>query len=402
MRKCSKRIYLAAVVLLFVLVLFPLLTSSADLQAQSFPAIYNQGVLNDIKNNPHGYPQLDAFLKKADGILAQKPLSVIDKKKTFAPNKHFYCSISRYSWPDPNNPNGPYIIKDGINNPEYADYDGTALETLAERLQYLCVAYYLTGRAAYRRAVSKQLNVWFLDKKTRMKPNFEYAQVQPGYNDNKGQSYGLAELSRFTKIVESLMLFDCAQGLSKKERRKLKAWFSDFQDWLLNSRQWHIISKANNNNITSSGYLALVEMSLFTGDTRVASQLAGEYKERVIEKQIEDDGKQPAELKRADGFGYSVGNLEEIIDFCLVMENMGSHFYKENQNKIDAAFGYLYQFVNNHEAFPYQQNASWGFYEKRLLKNMKRLSRFSVNDTNIETKAEQIELKDSPILNLVY
>ena len=95
MRKCSKRIYLAIVVLLFVLVLFPLMTSSADLQAQSFPAIYNQGVLNDIKNNPHGYPQLDTFLKIADGILTQKPLSVMDKKKTFASNKHL--SLDRKS-----------------------------------------------------------------------------------------------------------------------------------------------------------------------------------------------------------------------------------------------------------------------------------------------------------------
>ena len=34
----------------------------------------------------------------------------------------------------------------------------------------------------------------------------------------------------------------------------------------------------------------------------------------------------------------------EIVDFCLVMENLGGHFYKENQKVIDSAFAYLYKF----------------------------------------------------------
>ena len=49
--------------------------------------------------------------------------SVMDKKKTFALQTFLLQYISLFV-ARPNNPNGPYII-DGINNPEYAEYDGT-------------------------------------------------------------------------------------------------------------------------------------------------------------------------------------------------------------------------------------------------------------------------------------
>lgn len=385
---------------ILLLLLSPFLVA-ADLKAQAIPAIYNIEALNSIRDNKND-ERLTVFIEEANNIVLLQPLSVFDKKKSFGPNKHFYSSISHYAWPDVDNPNGPYVIKDGQNNPEYAEYDGEALDKLAYRLKHLCTAYYITGDKEYKRAVEKQLKVWFWDKKTRMFPNFEYAQVLPGHNNNKGQSYGLAELSRFTVILESIMLFDYSKGLNRKEKRKLKAWFNAFQEWLLQSRQWHIISKVNDNNIISSSYLALVEMSLFVGNKRVADKLARDYKEKIIDAQIDDEGKQPAELRRTVGFGYSVGNLEEIIRFCLVMENLGVPLYKENQDKIDKAIDYLYQFVDNHDAFPYQQTVSWSWYEDRLRKIITRLPRLSSNQTKTKIMAEKIEWKEGSILDVVY
>ena len=402
MNKRLNSVFLGSFILLMVVLLLPTFTTTYELHAKSQPSIYNLDVLNDIKLNPNKYSNRALFLKETDSIVELAPLSVTDKKKTYAPNNHYYCSISRYAWPDTNNPLGPYVIKDGQSNPEYSDYDGEKLDELAKRLQYLCVAYYITERSDYKRAAINQLKVWFIDKRTRMLPNFEYAQVQPGHNNNKGQSYGLVELSRFTKIVESVMLLDTAGGISRRERRRLKIWFDDFQAWLLKSKQWNYISNSNNNNITSSGYLALVEMSLFIDNLQVANRLANEYKEKIIDAQIEEDGRQPAELRRTIGFGYSVENLKEIVDFCLVMENMGGHFYNDNQQRIDAAFSYLVQFVDNHKEFPYQQEAPWSLYEKRLQKNMKRLTRFSANETRIRNLAGQIELQDNSIMDLVY
>lgn len=400
-KRTKNNITLVLSIGVFLPLLIPPFLVAKDLKAQAAPAIYNIEALNSIRDNKKD-GRLTVLLEEADNIVSLQPLSVFDKKKSFGPNKHYYSSISHYAWPDADKPNGPYVIKDGQNNPEYAEYDGDALDKLAYRLEHLCTAYYITGNSAYKRAVEKQLKVWFLNKKTRMLPNFEYAQVLPGHNDNKGQTYGLAELSRFTVILESIMLFDYSKGLNEREKRKLKAWFNDFQEWLLKSRQWHIITKVNDNNITSSSYLALVEMSLFIGNKRVADKLANDYKERIIDAQIDDEGKQPAELRRTVGFGYSVGNLEEIIRFCLVMENLGVPLYKENQNKIDKAIEYLYQFVDNHDAFPYQQTASWGWYEDRLRKIIMCLSRLTADDTKTKKMADSLEWDGNTILDVVY
>ena len=81
---------------------------------------------------------------------------------------------------------------------------------------------------------------------------------------------------------------------------------------------------------------------------------------------------------------------------------MRKSFYQESKTKIDAAFEYLLQFVDNHDAFPYQQKAVWSYYEKTLLKNMNRISRLSGDYTKIKSMEGQIDLNESTIMDLVY
>ncbi len=372
-----------------------------NLKAQDKPSIYDLEKLNDIKRYPGKYESLSVFLNDTRSLAKEKLLTVVDKELTFAPSKNYYCSISRYFWPNADNPDDAYIIRDGITNPEFSKYDGEKLEQLASKIQYLSTAFYITGDREYREACIMQIKAWFLDEETRMLPNFEYAQVLKGVNDNKGQSYGLAELSRFLKIIESIMLLDYAEKLEEDVMNGTKAWFRDFLTWVLNSRQWAIQSKSNN-NITSTCYVTLVEMALFVNNMNVANKLAKEFKKRVLDVQIDKDGKQPAELARTLGFGYSVGNLIVIVDFCLVMENLGGHFYKDNQKVIDSAFAYLYRFVGHREVFPYQQISAWDYYENSLLKNMSRLERMEGKRSKVKRLAHKLKYKESSLLDLVY
>ena len=143
-------------------------------------------------------------------------------------------------------------------------------------------------------------------------------------------------------------------------------------------------------------------MALFVGNMKAANKLAKEYKKRVLDVQIDKDGKQPAELARTLAYGYSVSNLNEIVDFCLVMENLGGHFYKENQKVIDSAFAYLYKFVGHREVFPYQQISAWDHYENALLKNMSRLRRLDGKRSKVKRLAQKVKYKESSLLDLVY
>lgn len=367
------------------------------------PALYDLDVLYDMKNNSHNYPQLADFFKEADSIALLSPVSVMSKRKTFAPNKHFYCSISRYSWPVGSDSAGKYKIIDGKCNPEYADFDGATLESLAHRLQCLSVAFFLTNNHTYKVAFEDQIKCWFIVRRTRMLPNFEYAHVLPGSNHNMGQVYGLAELSRFTKIIESILLYNNVVGIGDTEKRKLTDWFTDFQRWLICSDQWNYIYNDNHNNITSSSFMAMVEISMITQNIKLIEKLYQVYGKQVIDAQIDAHGRQPTELSRSAGFGYSVENLHEIVDFCIVMEKMDFPLYKNYKLKIDAAFCYLKQFVNNHERFPYSQNAPWKLYEERLQKDIIRLLKLTNKHyVNLNQCSTTNTWNSSTILNLVY
>ena len=366
------------------------------------PAIFNMNHLKKLRNkDPKCHRPLSKFLNEADKILDKKPVTVMDKVKSFARDPHTYCSLSRYAWPSDKD-SKVYVIRDGKTNPEWDFYDLPKLDMLSSRMKILGVAYYITKDAKYYDAFCQQLRAWFLDKNTYMEANLEYAQVQPGKNGNKGMAYGLVDLNRFTPVIESIFLLQSIKKMDKETRLGIERWFSDFLNWTLNSEQWESVKQCKN-NIVAALYVTLVEMARFTGDKHTMRRLSKEYKEKILDVQIDEEGKQPAELKRTIGFGYAVGNLNNIVDFCLIMEQAGVHFYKDNQRKIDSAFEYLLQFVGNHEAFPYQQIEGWEGYEAKLERNVGRLRRMKSNKgENVLNSIEMKRKKNESVLNYVY
>jgi hypothetical protein len=65
-------------------------------------------------------------------------------------NKHHFFSLSPYYWPDPNNPNAPYILKDGHTNPEStAIPDKQKLSDMTYKVKILSLAYHYTNDSKY-------------------------------------------------------------------------------------------------------------------------------------------------------------------------------------------------------------------------------------------------------------
>ena len=365
------------------------------------PSIYNMDHLNELKKKGIEDPAISRFIRRVKKIANEEPLSVYGKEHSYSSNPHDYCSIAGYSWPDENNPKGPYITKDGILNPAVEKYDRPKLDELSNRCKFLSVAFYITEDSTYSNALLRNIRTWFLDSLTFMTPHLEYASVVKGKNNDKGQAYGLVDIRQFTPIIESVLLVNSVTKVDV-ELLELKSWFSSFLEWMLDSWQWKQISWSNN-NIASACYVAIVEMAYFTGDMKLAKKMERVYTRRILNTQIMLDGRQPAELKRTIGFGYSVGNLRNIVDFALIMENTGTKYYMKNQRRIDAAFEYLLQFVDHHEAFPYQQIKPWEHYEELLKENAMRLQRMSSRKSKVNTYARSLTMDYSKdILDYVY
>ena len=345
---------------LFAAVVFSILTLLIPLEAisqNSRPLVWDINSLDHIRQDRAYLNERDSIIKAANQDLSKIPVVVTQKKKTFAPNSHYYCSMGTYWWPDPENP-GKYINKDGVANPETREYDHTKLYELRSRCKNLSEAYYLTRKRKYYKAFLSQIKAWFVAPETYMLPNFEYAQVIPGSDGNRGRSTGLIEAYSFNTVIESIRLVNSVKKIDRRTMRALQAWFGDFATWADKGEFGESMRMANN-NIGLAYDVTLVNMYLFAGMEERAKEIADQFAEKRINKQITEDGLQPTELRRSRAFSYSVYNLIRIVDFCYLARYWNPHYFQDNSERINKAFIFLGQYLNEPEKFPYKQISSW-------------------------------------------
>lgn len=161
-------------------------------------------------NQPAYSATYQNLLKQADKALNAHHLSVMMKDKTPpSGDKHDYLSQARYFWPDPTKPDGkPYISRDGVSNPELDKLDRNRLGEMANNVTTLALAWYFSGKEQYALKATKQIRVWFLDKKTCMNPHLKYAQVAPGHNNDLGRCYGVIDTYSLVEMLDAVQLLE--------------------------------------------------------------------------------------------------------------------------------------------------------------------------------------------------
>lgn len=380
-------------------ILLPFLLFLAILPSQSNAQIlWNTHNLELLRDSDQYKVMKEWIIRKAQNYIDKQPISVVTQDKKFAPDPHFYSSIAIYWWPDSTNPSAPYIRKDGQRNPEADQYDGKKIADLRERLKWLSVAYWLTNDNSFKEAYIKQITTWFIDPETMMLPNFEYAQVRPGHNQNKGSVSGLIEAYDFIYIIESIRLMQAKQALSQELIDQTKEWFRQFAQWMTQSQLGQKEQNTKNNH--SIAYdVNLLNISLFTQQDSLAKHISDNFAQKRLITQIKDDGTQPEELTRNNAMNYSIYNLNHIIDFCIIQEYLGNNFYMNNQQLIDQAFKWLWQFVGNQQAFPYNEIGNWTTRENYLRRQTYRLNRLKGANINNITQEKAPNLSSANLLD---
>lgn len=204
-----------------------------------------------------GDKELDATVARlrrdADSFMKVEPFSVTSATcKRPSGDQHDYISLSFYCWPDPKNPDGPWIIKDGQMNPEVmtSKYSNSALWKMSEHVNRLSMAWYFTGEERYAAYATKLLRVFFLDASTRMNPNLKYAQFRPDVpSKSSGTSLGIIETCDLTKVVDAIGLLAGSASWTASEQKGMESWFVAYLDWLLKSS----FGKEESNRIQNHG-----------------------------------------------------------------------------------------------------------------------------------------------------
>src|SRR5437867_3642832 len=111
----------------------------------------------------------DRVLRAARRYLAEAPLTITAARSgRSAGGPHDYFSEGDYWWPDPKSPDGPYIQRDGMTNPDNFVAHRRALIRLSVQMPALTAAWMLTKDARFAEHAARHLRAWFVDKSTCM------------------------------------------------------------------------------------------------------------------------------------------------------------------------------------------------------------------------------------------
>jgi hypothetical protein len=272
-------------------------------------------------------PAYNQLLKTADKLLDYAPVSVMDK--TDIPpsgDKHDFMSLAPYWWPDSTKKDGlPYIRRDGVVNPEVKNYpDKNNMPQLCENVYFLSLAYYYSGKEKYAKHASKLLQVWFLNKDTRMNPNLKFGQAVKGRN--VGRAEGIIDTRQFVFAIDAIELLQTSKCWTKKNNDSIKKWFTEFLNWLYTSQIGIDELNAKNNHGVWFDAQAL-SLAVFVGDKVKANQIVNKAIDR-LDVQMDKDGNFPLELERTTAFHYSVFILNAFNIIAQLSEKTNIDFWK--------------------------------------------------------------------------
>src|SRR4029079_15238774 len=104
-------------------------------------------------------------LKAANQKLKEQPITITaSSSPRSAGGPHDFFSEGDYWWPDPQNPDGPYIQKDGMSNPGKLNDHRRALMRLSVQMPALVTAYTLTKDRKYVGAAGRHARAWFVSR----------------------------------------------------------------------------------------------------------------------------------------------------------------------------------------------------------------------------------------------
>ena len=271
------------------------------------------------------------LIARADKALVAKPASVMDKRSIpVSGDRHDYVSLARYWWPNPANPKGAYVRRDGDTNPDIESnrFDRAALSRMARDADTLALAYYYSGERKYADAAARVIRSWFLDPATAMNPNMNFAQAVPGVSN--GRPEGVLDGASFITVIDAAGLIAPSGALTPAETVALENWFARYVDWMLKSVNGKAEGKAPNNH--GLWYNAQVaRFALFARRPEIARKIALSFPRARIAQQVDASGALPAELGRTRSFRYSLYALGAAYTVADSAACLGIDLYRAEE-----------------------------------------------------------------------
>jgi hypothetical protein len=248
-----------------------------------------------------------------------------DRPKGLEIDPHDYYSEAPYWWPDPANPGGPYIRKDGQPNPGRFLANKNALNAMCDAVFSLGMAGFFLDDARYSQRAARVINTWFLNPKTRMNPNLEYAQAVPG--SRLGRGAGILDGRVFIRAIQGMEFLQQTGMWDPREQAGVRRWFEDYLRFITDSRNAGE-EKSSGDNHASWWTAQVAAVATWVGDKKAEQAAFSYYRDRIFPRQIRADGSAPREEARTRSLSYSAFNLEAFANVCRIAQVQGVDLWR--------------------------------------------------------------------------
>ena len=341
-----------------------------QLNRRQFCSGLSLGLMNGSHSSALAGPRSNAFkivertdrnriFLAAEKYLTARPATITAFPTSKSPGgPHDFFSEADYFWPDPKNPNGPYISRDGLSNPNIFKDHRRAMIGLSIQMPALTVAWLVTGDARYVRHAGDHLRAWFVDRETRMNSNLEYAQGVHGAAT--GRSYGIIDTLHLVEVARAATFLG-REALSEQEADAVRQWFRDYLHWMITSEKGQQERHALNNHATCWA-LQASEYARMIGNDSVRDDLRAWFTDTLLVEQVGKDGSFPRELARTKPYSYSIFNFDVMAGLAQSlkgpMPDLATYTLPDGRGLCTVA-QFLYPYIKDKSNWPYAKDVQY-------------------------------------------
>ena len=336
------------------------LESSSKNKLLTFLTLFCFFMLNGQDFKEKAYERIGhQVVELANGFLKQSPVTVTSfvSSRSSGTKNDFY-SEGDYWWPDIENPEGPYIRKDGFTNPENFTAHREVLMKMGEMVGTLTSAYLITKDRTYSDAALEHCKAWFLNESTRMNPHFLYAQAIQGRYTGRG--IGIIDGIHIMDAVQSLWVLENEGLISENLMTGFRAWFSELLEWLM-THEYSKDEMVHPNNHGTCWNMQVATYAKFCNNSKVMEFCKANFINTILPGQMAKDGSFPLELERTKPYGYSLFNLDAMTINAWVLSDSFQCFwnYDINGRSLLKAVEFMAPFVAKKNDWPHEPDVMY-------------------------------------------
>ncbi len=272
---------------------------------------------------------------------------------------HDFYSEGDYWWPDPENPDGPYIRRDGKTNPDNFTAHRKAMRRMSIQVAALTAAFKITGQQKYAGHAVKHLEAWFIDGETKMNPHMKYAQAIKGRVPGRG--VGLIDGIHLVEPARAVSFLEQTGRLREDQLDAIKLWFTEFIKFMT-QHEYGIDERERKNNHGTCWVMQLAEFARLVGDEDALAYCRDRYKTVLLPNQMSADGGFHMELARTKPYGYSLFNIDAmamVVHILSTPQDNLWHFTLDDGRGIKKGMAFIVPYIADKSSWPYKPDVMY-------------------------------------------